>query len=174
MGQKTVYAFYFTETPFKSRFFALFWPRHCCQHHHRFISMFHSWNQAFGIMGFLGWSPNINLPWCWEQHKECNRTHPEKMVIVAFTWKWDLRGLKESTLNGHTLLLTNEVKYHGLILYKGLTYKAELVKPWVWNPGLCIGSPPWWSEPYWPTIPWFGGQGSVTMSAGQNSGSYRD
>ena len=29
--------------------------------------MFHSWNQAFRIIGFLGRSRNINLAWCWEQ-----------------------------------------------------------------------------------------------------------
>jgi len=26
-----------------------------------------SWNQASRIIGFLGWGPNINLTWCWEQ-----------------------------------------------------------------------------------------------------------
>ena len=29
--------------------------------------MFHSWNQAFRITGFLGWCPNINPAWWWEQ-----------------------------------------------------------------------------------------------------------
>ena len=31
--------------------------------------MFHSWNQAFRIIGFLGWCPNINPAWCREQHE---------------------------------------------------------------------------------------------------------
>jgi len=31
--------------------------------------MFHSWNQAFRIIGFRGWCPHINLAWCWEQHE---------------------------------------------------------------------------------------------------------
>jgi hypothetical protein len=48
------------------------------------------------------------------------------MVIVPFTRQTDLRGLKEPTLSGHTLQLTTEVKYLGLILDKGLTWKAQL------------------------------------------------
>jgi hypothetical protein len=48
------------------------------------------------------------------------------MVIVPFTQKRDLRSLKEPTLSGHTLQLTTEVKYLGLILNKGLTRKAQL------------------------------------------------
>ena len=39
-------------------------PRYCCLNHHRFASMFHSWNQAFRNTGFLGRSPNINPAWC--------------------------------------------------------------------------------------------------------------
>jgi len=53
------------------------------------------------------------------------------MVIVAFTWEGDLRGLKEPSLIGNTLQLTTEVRYLGLILDKGLTWKAQLEKPWV-------------------------------------------
>jgi hypothetical protein len=45
----------------------------------------------------------------------CDRTqlsvNAQKTVIVPFTWKRDLKGLKEPTLSGHTLQLTNEVKY---------------------------------------------------------------
>jgi hypothetical protein len=48
------------------------------------------------------------------------------MVTVPFTRKRDLRGLEEPTLSGHTLQLTTEVKYLGLILDKGLTWKAQL------------------------------------------------
>jgi hypothetical protein len=48
------------------------------------------------------------------------------MVIVPFTQKRDLRGLNEPILSGHTLQLTAEVKYLGLMLDKGLTWKAQL------------------------------------------------
>jgi hypothetical protein len=37
-------------------------PRCCYPKHHRFASIFHRWNQAFRIVGFLGRSPNINPP----------------------------------------------------------------------------------------------------------------
>jgi hypothetical protein len=52
--------------------------------------------------------------------------NPQKMVIVPFTRKRDLRGLKESTCSGHKLQLTTEVKYLGLTLDKRLTWKAQL------------------------------------------------
>ena len=42
-------------------------PKYCCPNLHRSATIFHSWNQAFRIMGFLGRSPNINPAWCWEQ-----------------------------------------------------------------------------------------------------------
>jgi hypothetical protein len=59
----------------------------------------------------------------------CERTqlsiNPQKMVIVPFTQNRDLRGLKKpTTLSEHTLQLTTEVKHLGLILDKGLTWKA--------------------------------------------------
>jgi len=47
-------------------------------------------------------------------------------MIVPFTRERDLRGLKEPTLSGHTLQLTTEVKYLGIILDKGLTWKTQL------------------------------------------------
>jgi hypothetical protein len=47
-------------------------------------------------------------------------------VTVPFTQKRDLRGLKEPSLCGHTLQLTTEIKYLGLILHKGSTWKAWL------------------------------------------------
>jgi hypothetical protein len=60
----------------------------------------------------------------------CDRTQlsisPQKMVIVPFTQKRDLRCPKEPVLSGHTLQLTTEVKYLGLILDKGLTWKTQL------------------------------------------------
>jgi hypothetical protein len=39
-------------------------PRYCCPHHHRTSPVFHCWNQAFPIVGFLGCSPNINSSLC--------------------------------------------------------------------------------------------------------------
>jgi hypothetical protein len=48
------------------------------------------------------------------------------MVILPFTRKREFRGLKEPRLSGHTLQLTTEVIYLGLILDKGLTWKAQL------------------------------------------------
>ena len=44
-------------------------PRYCCPNYYRSTSVFHSWKQAFRNIGFLGFSPNINLAWCWEQRK---------------------------------------------------------------------------------------------------------
>ena len=43
--------------------------KYCCPNHHRSSSMFHSWNQALRITGFLGWCPNINPALCWEQRE---------------------------------------------------------------------------------------------------------
>jgi hypothetical protein len=62
--------------------------------------------------------------WCVRTQLSIN---PQKMVTVPFTRKRDLRGLlKEPTLSGHTLQLTTKVKYLGLILDKGLAWKAQL------------------------------------------------
>ena len=44
-------------------------PWCCCPNHHRSASMFHSWNQAFRIIGFLEHSPNINPGCCWKNMK---------------------------------------------------------------------------------------------------------
>jgi hypothetical protein len=59
----------------------------------------------------------------------CDRTqlsvNPQKMVVVPFTRKRDLRDLKKSTLSGHKLQLTAEVKYLGPILDRGLTWNAQ-------------------------------------------------
>jgi hypothetical protein len=46
--------------------------------------------------------------------------------MVPFTQRRDLGGLKEPTPSGHTLQLTTEVKYLGLILDKQLSWKAQL------------------------------------------------
>jgi hypothetical protein len=47
------------------------------------------------------------------------------MVVVPFTRQRDLKDLKKSTLCGHKLQLTTDVKYLGPILDKGLTWKAQ-------------------------------------------------
>jgi hypothetical protein len=60
----------------------------------------------------------------------CDRTqlsiNPQKMIIVPSTRKRDFMYLKEPTVSGHTLQLTTEVKYLGLILDKRLTCNAKL------------------------------------------------
>lgn len=60
----------------------------------------------------------------------CDRTqlsvNPQKMLIVPSIQKRDLRRLKEPTLFGHTLQMTTKVKYLGLTLDKGLTWKTQL------------------------------------------------
>jgi len=78
-------------------------------------------------------------------------------LCVPFTSKRDLMDLKKQTLSGHMLQLTIEVKYLGLILHRGLTWKAQQknvmnkayrafwtykVKLWVWKPRWCTGSTP--------------------------------
>jgi hypothetical protein len=35
-------------------------PKYCCQNRYRSVSIFHSWNQVFRIINFLGRSPNTN------------------------------------------------------------------------------------------------------------------
>jgi hypothetical protein len=52
--------------------------------------------------------------------------NPNKTVIIPFTRKRDIRGLKEPILFNNTIQLSSEVKYLGLILDKGLTWKKQL------------------------------------------------
>jgi hypothetical protein len=65
----------------------------------------------------------------------CDRTqlsiYPQTMVILPFTWKRDLRGLKEPTLSRHTLQLATEVKYLGKAYRAFGPVRANLVKPGV-------------------------------------------
>ena len=44
-------------------------PLYCCPNRHRSTSIFHSWDQAFRIIGCLGRSPNLNPTSCWEQRE---------------------------------------------------------------------------------------------------------
>jgi hypothetical protein len=53
---------------------------------------------------------------------------PNKMVIIPFTRKRDIRGLMKPTLFNNTIQLPNEVKYLGLTLDKRLTWKKQLAK----------------------------------------------
>jgi hypothetical protein len=48
------------------------------------------------------------------------------MMIVLFTRKRDLRGLKKLTLPGHIFQLITGIKYLGLTLDKRLTQKEQL------------------------------------------------
>ena len=53
-------------------------------------------------------------------------TNPQKMVILPCNQKRDLSSFKGPAHSGYTLQLTTNVKYLGLILDKGLTWKAQL------------------------------------------------
>jgi hypothetical protein len=52
--------------------------------------------------------------------------NPNKTVILPFTRKRNIRGLKNPTFFNKTLQLPSEVKYLGLTLGKGLTWKKQL------------------------------------------------
>lgn len=60
----------------------------------------------------------------------CDRTNlpinPNKMVTIPFTRKRNIMGLKKPNLFNKTIQLTSAVKYLGLRLDKGLTWKKEL------------------------------------------------
>jgi hypothetical protein len=51
-----------------------------------------------------------------------------KRLIIPFTRRRELKGLGEPTLFDHIVQLSNEVKYRGLTLGKGLTRKQQLDK----------------------------------------------
>ena len=65
-----------------------------------------------------------------EVEKWCDRIqlsiNPQKTVIVPFTKRKKLVGLKEPLLFGERIEMSSEVKYLGLILDKGLTWKMQL------------------------------------------------
>jgi hypothetical protein len=48
------------------------------------------------------------------------------MVVIPFTKKRTIRGLKEPTLISKMIQLSSEVKYLGITLDKGLTQKKQL------------------------------------------------
>jgi hypothetical protein len=62
----------------------------------------------------------------------CERTgfsiNPDKMVIIQFTRRKNMKDLKEPVLFNNTIQLSSDVKYLGLTLDKGLTWRKELDK----------------------------------------------
>jgi hypothetical protein len=62
----------------------------------------------------------------------CKRTdlsiNPDKMVIVPFTRKRTIKNLREPTLFNKTIQFSDDVKYLGLVLEKGMTWKGQLAK----------------------------------------------
>jgi hypothetical protein len=50
------------------------------------------------------------------------------MVVIPFTRKRNIKGLKEPILFSKMIQLYSEVKYLGITLDKGLTWKKQLVK----------------------------------------------
>jgi hypothetical protein len=54
--------------------------------------------------------------------------NPNKTVFIPFTRRRELKRLREPILFNHTIQLSKEVKYLGLILDKGLTRKQQLDK----------------------------------------------
>jgi hypothetical protein len=62
----------------------------------------------------------------------CERTklsiNPNKTVVIPFTRRRNFEGLKEPVLFGEKIQLSNEVKYLGITLDKGLTWKKQLDK----------------------------------------------
>jgi hypothetical protein len=52
--------------------------------------------------------------------------NPNKTVIIPYTSKRNVKGLKESILFSKTIQLSSEIKYFGLTLDKGLTWKKQL------------------------------------------------
>jgi hypothetical protein len=59
--------------------------------------------------------------------KSCAKTqisiNPNKTVIIPFTRRREMKGLKEHILFNETNQVSNEVKYLGVIIDKGLTWK---------------------------------------------------
>jgi hypothetical protein len=58
----------------------------------------------------------------------CKRTklsiNPKNTVVIPFTRKRNIKGLKRPNLFGKRIQLSSEVKYLGVPLYKGLTWKS--------------------------------------------------
>jgi hypothetical protein len=54
--------------------------------------------------------------------------NPNKTVVIPFTRRRNINGLKEPILFGEKIQLSSEVKYLGITLDKGLTWKKQLDK----------------------------------------------
>jgi hypothetical protein len=64
--------------------------------------------------------------WCERINLSIN---PNKAVIIPFTRKRNTKGLKTPILFNKTIQLSSEVKYLGLTLDKGLTWKNNWIRP---------------------------------------------
>jgi hypothetical protein len=65
----------------------------------------------------------IVLQWCDRTNFSIN---PNMMVIIPFSRKRGIKGLKEPTLFNKTIQLSSEIMYLRLMLHKGLTRKKQL------------------------------------------------
>jgi hypothetical protein len=63
--------------------------------------------------------------WCERSKLSIN---PNKTVVILFTRRRNIKGLKEPILFGEKIQLSSEVKYIGITLDKGLTWKKQLDK----------------------------------------------
>jgi hypothetical protein len=54
--------------------------------------------------------------------------NPNKTVVIPFTRRRNIKGLKEPVLFGEKIQLSSEVIYLGITLDKGLTWKKQLDK----------------------------------------------
>jgi hypothetical protein len=63
--------------------------------------------------------------WCEKTNLSIN---PNKTVIVPFTRRREMKGLKQPILFNKTIQLFSEVKYLGIILVKGLTWKKSWIR----------------------------------------------
>jgi hypothetical protein len=54
--------------------------------------------------------------------------NPNKTAVIPFTRRRNIKGLKEPILSGEKIQLSNEVKYIGITLDKGLTWKSNWIR----------------------------------------------
>jgi hypothetical protein len=63
--------------------------------------------------------------WCDKTRLSINSN---KMIVIPFTRKRNFKGFKEAVVFGNRIQLSSEVKYLGITLNKGLTWKKQLEK----------------------------------------------
>jgi hypothetical protein len=73
------------------------------------------------VSGLLQEALSMVQQWCDRTQLSVN---PQKVVIVSFTHKRNLKGLEEPALSHHTSQLATQVRYFGLTLDKGFTWRA--------------------------------------------------